>query len=103
MGYAFGVTTPRRYALEGIFGPGREEMTSYTPHARYLGLRVLETGPGYGICALPYRQEIIGDPRRRVVFGGAITTLIDHASGLAVAWQDDPSKPVAAGNGKFLL
>lgn len=79
------VTTPRRYALQGIFGPGREEMTSYTPHARYLGLRVLETGPGYGICALPYREEIIGDPRRRVVFGGAITTLIDHASGLAVA------------------
>jgi uncharacterized protein (TIGR00369 family) len=34
---------------------------------------------------LPYQEELIGDPQRKVVFGGAITTLIDHASGLAVA------------------
>jgi len=75
----------RRYALEALFGPGNSEMASHTPHARHLGLRVLETGPGFGVCALPYREELIGDPRRGVVFGGAITTLIDHASGLAVA------------------
>jgi uncharacterized protein (TIGR00369 family) len=77
--------TPRRYALESIFGTGREDMLSYTPHAQYLGLRVVETGPAFGVCRLPYRNDIIGDPGRRVVFGGAITTLIDHASGLAVA------------------
>ena len=51
----------------------------------HLGIRVVETGPGFAICVLPYRDELIGDPARRVVFGGAITTLIDHASGLAVA------------------
>jgi len=45
----------------------------------------VETGPGFGVCAVPFREELIGDPRRRVIFGGAITTLIDHASGLAVA------------------
>jgi uncharacterized protein (TIGR00369 family) len=33
---------------------------------------------------LPYREELIGDPVRRVVFGGTITTLLDHAGGLAV-------------------
>jgi uncharacterized protein (TIGR00369 family) len=60
-------------------------MMSHTPHAVYLGIRVVETGPGFGVCALPFREELIGDPRRRVIFGGAITTLIDHASGLAVA------------------
>lgn len=78
-------TPPRRYALQSIFGPGQDGMVSHTPHAAHLGIRVVETGPGFGVCALPFREELIGDPRRRVIFGGAITTLIDHASGLAVA------------------
>jgi uncharacterized protein (TIGR00369 family) len=46
---------------------------------------VVESGPGFAVCVLPYRDELIGDPQRGVVFGGALTTLIDHASGLAVA------------------
>jgi uncharacterized protein (TIGR00369 family) len=76
---------PKRYALQSIFGPGHDGMVSHTPHAAHLGIRVVETGPAFGICALPFREELIGDPRRRVIFGGAITTLIDHVSGLAVA------------------
>ena|SRR5215475_8829884 len=75
----------RHYALEALFGPGHEAMVVHVPHARHLGIRVIETGPGVAVCLLPYREELIGDPVRRVVFGGAITTLIDHASGLAVA------------------
>jgi uncharacterized protein (TIGR00369 family) len=76
---------PRRYALQSLFGPGREGMTSHTPHAAHIGIRVVETGPAFAVCAIPFREELIGDPRRRVIFGGAITTLVDHASGLAVA------------------
>ncbi|MDZ7378049.1 MAG: PaaI family thioesterase [candidate division KSB1 bacterium] len=60
-------------------------MVKHTPHADYLGIRVVEIGPGYAIMTLPYREELVGDPARGVVFGGVITTLIDHASGLAVA------------------
>ena len=77
--------TRKRYALESLFGPGLPEMVGHVPHAQHLGIRVVETGPGFAVCVLPYRDELIGDPARRVVFGGAITTLIDHASGLAVA------------------
>src|SRR5207244_3669465 len=76
---------PRRYALQSLFGPGQDGMTMHTPHAAHLGIRVVETGPAFGVCALPFREVLIGDPRRRVIFGGAITTLIDHTSGLAVA------------------
>ena len=75
----------RRYALASLFGPGRPDMVGHVPHARVLGIEVVETGPGFALCKLPYREELIGDPARRVVFGGAITTLLDHASGLAVA------------------
>ena len=77
--------SPRRYALQSVFGPAQDGMTMHTPHAVHLGIHVVETGPAFGVCALPFREELIGDPRRRVIFGGAITTLIDHASGLAVA------------------
>ena len=84
-----------KYALESIFGPGRPEMTSYTPHARYVGLEVVETGPGFAVLKLPFRKELIGDPARGVVFGGAITTLLDHSSGLAVACAMDELRAVA--------
>ena len=86
---------PTQYALEAFFGPGREDMTSYTPHARYLGLKVVETGPGFAVLTLPYRAELIGDPIRKVVFGGAITTLLDHACGLAVACALETFRSIA--------
>lgn len=86
---------PTQYALGSLFGPGREDMTSYTPHAQYLGMKVVETGPGLAVLTVPYREEIIGDPVRKVVFGGAITTLLDHASGLAVACALDTLRAIA--------
>jgi uncharacterized protein (TIGR00369 family) len=89
------MTEARHYALEAFFGPGRDEMVSYTPHAHHLGMRVIEIGAAFAICTLPYREEIIGDPQRRVVFGGAITTLLDHASGIAVACALEELVPVA--------
>lgn len=89
------MSAPKRYALEALFGPGRDEMVSYTPHAQHLGMRVVEIGAGFAICRLPWREEIIGDPQRRVVFGGAITTLLDHASGIAVACALEELVPVA--------
>jgi uncharacterized protein (TIGR00369 family) len=86
---------PSQYALAFLFGPGREDMASHTPHARYLGMRVVETGPGVAVVMLPYRSDLIGDPVRKVVFGGAITTLLDHASGLAVACALDVLRAIA--------
>jgi uncharacterized protein (TIGR00369 family) len=87
--------THQAYALASIFGPGREDMLSQTPHARALGVQVVETGPGLAILRLPYRPELIGDPVRKVVFGGAITALLDQASGLAVACALDILRPIA--------
>jgi uncharacterized protein (TIGR00369 family) len=70
-------------------------MTNYTPHAQHLGMKVIETGPGFAVAMLPYRLDLIGDPIRKVVFGGAITTLLDHASGLAVACALDVLRAIA--------
>jgi uncharacterized protein (TIGR00369 family) len=89
------MSVEQSYALGSFFGPGQEGMTSYTPHARHLGMKVVETGPGFAVIMLPYRAELIGDPVRKVVFGGAITTLLDHASGLAVACALDVLRSIA--------
>ena len=89
------MSSNQQYALASLFGPGLEDMTSHTPHARYLGMKVIETGPGLAVLTLPYRAELIGDPVRKVVFGGAITTLLDQASGLAVACALDVLRAIA--------
>jgi len=75
---------PERYALAELFGSARRELIEHIPHCRRLGMEVVEVGPQTATVRLPYREELVGDPVRRVVFGGVITTLIDHASGLAV-------------------
>lgn len=84
----------RRYALASMFGPGTADVEGFTPHAQRLGLRVVETGPGVAVVRLPYREELIGDPVRRVIFGGAVTTLLDHTSGLAVACSLERLRPI---------
>ena len=85
----------QRYVMAGLFGPGRPEMGDHTPHCRFLGIQVVELGPRTATVRLPYRDELIGDPVRKVVFGGAITTLLDHASGLAVVCSLSEFKPIA--------
>ncbi|WP_372964000.1 PaaI family thioesterase [Marinobacter sp.] len=49
--------------------------------ARELGLTAKEVGSGYLIMELPYSDKIIGNPDTGVIHGGAITTLMDTASG----------------------
>ena len=83
------------YALEKYFGPGRQDLIAHTPHARYLGMRVVETGPRQATLVLPYREELVGDPGRGVVFGGVITTLLDHACGLSVGCSMDVARAIA--------
>lgn len=119
------------------------------PYARFLGVEIEHVG-GQFECVLPFRNEIVGNPRLPAVHGGvlgafleltALLRLIDEggtervpkpitfgadylrsagptttrarasifklgrriATVHVVAWQDQPSRPVAAGNGKFLL
>lgn len=58
--------------------------TEAVPHVRALGI-VLEYARSDQVCArLPARAELVGDPRRGLIHGGAITTLIDSVSGIAV-------------------
>jgi uncharacterized protein (TIGR00369 family) len=72
------------YILRPFFGELRQEMVSHVPHATDLGLIVEHVGPCETILRVPMRDHLLGDPVRRVVFGGVITTLLDQAGGIAV-------------------
>ena len=49
--------------------------------ARTLGLTVADADDQQLTLCLPYSQKIIGNPETGVIHGGAITTLMDTASG----------------------
>ena len=85
----------KHYALAPLFGEGRHELMDHTPHARHLGIRVVRIAPCEAVLMLPYRPELIGDPGRGVVFGGVITTLLDHTAGLAVACAMETFQAIA--------
>ena len=60
-----------------------ETMIAATPHAVELGISFVAVGHGTATLALPYGPHLIGDAKTRVVHGGAVTTLLDQACGLA--------------------
>jgi uncharacterized protein (TIGR00369 family) len=58
--------------------------------ARELGLTVTEASESQLTLCLPYSEKIIGNPDTGVIHGGAITTLMDTASGsvMICAFED---------------
>lgn len=54
-------------------------------HSRVLGMELMQVEPPGLVLRLPYSDKIIGNPETGVIHGGAITTLMDQACGLAVA------------------
>lgn len=63
------------------------------PHSRALGMRVETFGNGLAVLSMPYDARLVGDPATGVLHGGAISALIDTASGAAV--MAHPSSPTS--------
>jgi uncharacterized protein (TIGR00369 family) len=68
-----------RLALKLVRG-----FSEHVPHNRALGLKVLEISKALAVFRLPYDEKLVGNPDNGVIHGGAITALIDGASGAAV-------------------
>jgi uncharacterized protein (TIGR00369 family) len=77
---------PGAVAARYIGAMRMEAFLQVVPHAAPLGIEMLRWESGTGQCAmrLPWREELIGDPERRIVFGGVITTLLDTLGGACV-------------------
>ena len=54
------------------------------PHAAFLGITARDCGPGWALLELPWKEELVCDPDTGVLHGGAVTSLIDQACGMAV-------------------
>jgi uncharacterized protein (TIGR00369 family) len=71
------------YAIQALFGEGRPEFVDHVPHARAIGIECVRVDACEAVLKIPYRDDLVGDPTRGVVFGGVITTLLDQAGGVA--------------------
>lgn len=54
-----------------------------TPHSKEIGMKFVAIDIGRATLSLPYSDNIIGNPDTSVLHGGAITSLLDQASGMA--------------------
>ena len=62
----------------------RELVEKWIPFNAFLGMKVAELRNGYACIELPFRDDFIGDPIRRALHGGVLSTLADTAGGIAV-------------------
>ena len=53
------------------------------PHNEALGIRILEMTDTEVVFELPYDAKLVGNPDTGTLHGGAITALLDAASGIA--------------------
>ena len=61
------------------------------PHARALGMELVEATSGVVEIAMPWNAEFVGDPRTGVLHGGVISALMDTCCGAAV--MTHPARP----------
>jgi uncharacterized protein (TIGR00369 family) len=61
------------------------------PYSQALKMECVELGDGYAVFEMPYSEELIGDPRTKVIAGGAVSALMDTCCGAAVI--SHPSNP----------
>jgi len=71
--------------LKNLLGEGNTHLLiDGVPHARAMGLSLEEMTHSNAIVKLPFDERFVGNPETGVIHGGAVTTLLDNASGLAV-------------------
>lgn len=63
------------------------------PHARALGMELVALGDGSATITMPWDARLVGDPATGVLHGGAVSTLMDTASGAAV--MSHGSEPIS--------
>lgn len=62
----------------------KDVLIQHVPHARALGLTIVDAKPGQSWLSVPYDEKFIGNVDTGVIHGGVITTLLDNACGTAV-------------------
>ncbi|MEQ8571190.1 MAG: hotdog fold thioesterase [Deltaproteobacteria bacterium] len=61
-----------------------EQFMRLVPFNQVLQIRIESLEDGFVRMAIPFREELIGDPFRRALHGGVISALVDTAGGAAL-------------------
>lgn len=72
-----------------------QQFISALPHARALGMEIVDITDGQAVVRMPYAAHLIGDVATGVVHGGAVSALIDTTCGAAVMCHPDGPTSVA--------
>lgn len=73
--------------------PLARQFMAALPHARELGLEITRLENGHATIIMPYDPRLVGDPTTGVLHGGAISALMDTASGASVMCH--PAAPIS--------
>ena len=68
-----------------------ERFLGLLPHAKALGMTLVDAGPGVVELDMAWQPDFVGDPRTGVLHGGVVSALMDTCCGAAVLVH--PSRP----------
>ncbi len=73
----------KRGAMSDILKTAAAFMSAL-PHSKALGMQITDLGDGRATVTMPWDARFVGDPVTGVIHGGAVSALMDTASGAAV-------------------
>jgi len=69
--------------MNAAFELYRQIMEEFIPFNKILGLKLLEVKDQKVRVLVPFKQELIGDPRKKAIHGGVLASVMDAAGGAA--------------------
>ena len=72
-----------------------QQLVSTPPHPAALGFRLAQIDDDGVTLAVPWRADLVGDAETGVLAGGVVSSLLDHACGMAVWTALDAFQPIA--------
>ncbi len=66
-----------------------------SPYTGRLAIEAISASDSGCVLALPYRDELVGDPESGVLHGGAVTALVDTTFGFTVFFRIKKFMPMA--------
>lgn len=61
-----------------------QQFIEMIPHARAMGMHIIEISDGKAELSMEYDPKLVGDPETGVIHGGAVSALLDTCGGAAV-------------------
>jgi uncharacterized protein (TIGR00369 family) len=69
--------------MNAVFELYRQIMEEFIPFNKVLGMKLLEVKDYKVTVLIPFKPELIGDPRKKAIHGGVLASVMDAAGGAA--------------------